>query len=110
MLEISIHYPTARRIGDPSSDKVRIEFVLPKRPFLFWSDYVIYERIQFPRGYGIAWKDPERTKLLFAPIPINILIGFSIWVWHWLRIGMAKWFWKHINKEVYDGKATHNHS
>lgn len=99
MLEVSIYYPVGRRIDEPSSDKVRIEFVLPKRPFLFWCDYEIGERIQYPRGFGIAWRDLERDKVLFAPIPMNVFVGFSIWLWYWVRIGIAKWLWKHTKKQ-----------
>ena len=95
MIEISVYYPVGRRIDEPSSDKVRIEFVLPKRPFLFWSELHEAEAINFPRGYGIAWHDPVRARLLFAPMPFNIFVGFGIWLYHWARGNSANWLLKH---------------
>jgi len=95
MIEISVYYPVAKGISNPSCDKVRIEFALPKRPYLFWVDDRMDAEIPYPRGYGVAWCEIWTGKLLLAPIPFNVLIGFSIWLWSWLRWGAARWFWKH---------------
>jgi len=108
MIEVSIYYPTVRivrgvdePVGEPSADKVRIEFVLPKKPFLFWADYEVCMKIKFPRGYGIAYHDFSSDRLLFAPMPFNILIGFAIWAYHWFRMGFAVWCSHHRpRKEV----------
>jgi hypothetical protein len=100
MIEISVYYPVGRIIGEPSAEKVRIEFILPKRPFLFWSAYEVAEKIQFPRGYGIAYKDPERARVLFAPMPFNLMVGLVIWAYQWLRIGFARWCYRHKPIEV----------
>jgi len=95
MIEITIYYPIGRKVDEPSGDKVRVEFVLPKRPFLFWSDVSIGEQVVYPKGFGIAWYDFERARLLFAPIPFNLLVGALIWSWHWVRFGQAAWFERH---------------
>ena len=93
MIEVSIHYPVARIVYGPKeplnggltrpeADKVRIEFVLPKRPFLFWSGRLHEaEAIPYPKGYGIAYYDFPTAKALFAPIPFNVLVGFLIINW-----------------------------
>ena len=100
MIEVSVYYPIGRKMDEPAADKVRIEFVLPKRPFLFWSDYHVAEKVQYPRGYGIAHYVQESDKLLFAPIPFNIIIGFLIWSYKWARAGFAYWCHKHGPKEA----------
>lgn len=108
MIEVSIYSPTYRIKVDkngnqlePNNDKVKIEFIIPKRPFLFWANYRQCERIQLPRGYGVAWKEWEKARLLFAPIPFNILVGLIIWTYHWVRIGVAIWFFRHKPKGNY---------
>lgn len=101
MFDVSIHYPTAKALinaDEPTADKVRIEFILPKRPFLFWVTHHAGECLQFPRGYGVAYYDPNRAYALFAPMPFNVLIGVAIHIYHWFRIGCAVWFWKHRPK------------
>lgn len=102
MIEISIHYPTYREVGKADKDKVKIEFIAPRRPFLFWGDTHFSESISFPRGYGVAYvvvyEDILRRKLLFAPMPFNILIGGGIWLYHWLRVGFAAWCWRHTSR------------
>jgi hypothetical protein len=95
MLEVSVYYPICTKKDEQVGDKVRIEFVLPKRPFLFWSDYHEAEMIQYPRGYGVAYADLPKNRLLMAPMPFNILIGGLIWGYHWFRVGFAAWCWKH---------------
>jgi hypothetical protein len=95
MIEVSIHYPIGRLVGEPASDKVRLEFTLPKRPFLLWIDDRLAESIPYPKGYGVAFKEWFTGRLLLAPMPFNILIGGLIWGYHWLRIGFASWCWKH---------------
>jgi len=104
MIEVSVYYPVGRKVDEPSCDKVRIEFVSPKRPFLFWQERKFYERIIYPRGYGLAYakvyRDIETDRLLFAPIPFNIAIGFAIWLYQWLRMGFARWCFKHSPNEA----------
>jgi len=104
MIEVSVYYPVVKMVDEPSCDKVRVEFVLPKRPFLFWEDRKIGERIGYPRGYGLAYakvyRDIETDRLLFAPIPFNIAIGFAIWLYQWLRMGFARWCFKHSPNEA----------
>lgn len=96
MIEVSIQNPVARaHPNEPVSGKVRIEFIRPKRPFLFWSSYAVGECIQYPKGYGIAYRDEACDRLLFAPMPFNILVGFLVWTYRWFRIGFAVWCWKH---------------
>jgi len=100
MIEVSIYYPTGRIVaeqGDPlvhSSDKVRIEFVLPKRPLLFWAEYNIAESLQFPKGFGMAYYDPCRARVLYAPMLLNLLVGLLIWCYQWTRTGFAYWLFK----------------
>lgn len=95
MIEFSIYYPTAKLINEPSKDRVRVEFVLPKRPLLFWVERLVSESLDLPKGYGIAWYVPEKATLLYAPIPFNVVIGFGIWLWHWYRYGAARWLVNH---------------
>ena len=90
MFEISIHYPYGRRIDEPSSDRVRFEFVLPKRPFLFWDTHEVGMRMNIPKGYGIAWFDFECNRYLYALMPFNILCAFGIWLWIGLRYRVAR--------------------
>lgn len=90
MLEVTIHNPTVRKLdGSDDGDKVRIEFVAPKRPLLFKATYMVYSEIKFPRGYGVAYYNDVKAELLFAYIPFNILVGFAIHLWLWLRTGFA---------------------
>ena len=103
MIEVTIHYPVGKRIDEPSGDRVRIEFVLPKRPFLFWADHKVGECLDYPWGYGVAYYDYERDRHLFAPIPFNIFVGAIIWWHHWLRVGFAAWCYRHKPKTK--GKA-----
>jgi len=99
MIEVSIHYPTNREVGKPAADEVRIELVLPKHPFMFWSCLPReHEAIQFPKGYGVAYRSYEKDSLLFAPMPFNILIGAAIHIYHWTRIGFAASVWKHEHR------------
>lgn len=100
MIEVSIHSPMVRTVNEPSADKVRIEFVLPKRPLLFWAEHHTHECLQFPRGYGVAYYDRNRDKVLFAPMPFNVLIAGAIHIYRWFRVGCAVWFWKHKPKGV----------
>ena len=95
MLEVSIHYPTARKVDEPYVERARIEFVLPKRPFLFWASYYESECLQFPRGYGVVYYSPNCNRVLFAPMPFNILIAVAIHIYHWLRTGFAIWLYRH---------------
>ena len=96
MIEVSIHYPIARRTDEASVDRARIEFVLPKHPFLFWSSRLHEaEAITYPRGYGLAYFDTIRARYLFALMPFNILVGAAIWMHGWLRFGFARWCWEH---------------
>ena len=95
MIEVSVHYPVGRVIGEPVSDKVRIEFILPKRPFLYWRGTKPELGLIFPRGYGVAWYDFNRDRVLMAPIPFNLGIGALVWLWYWFRYG-AYWFSRHI--------------
>lgn len=101
MIEISIWYPVSRLIdslgrpAEPARAKLKIEFVVPKRPFLFWATQQEYESIQYPKGYGVAWRMWEKQELLFAPIPFNIVVGWLIFTYSWLRIGFAVWIYEH---------------
>ena len=98
MIEVTIHYPIGRLINEPDSDKLKIEFIRPKRPFLWWGEYREAEAIQYPKGYGVAYADLAKDKLLFVPMPFNILVGWFIWSYHWLRVGFASWCWRHRPK------------
>ena len=99
MIEISIYEPLTRTTDDIVSGKVRVEFILPRRPFLVQSSYSIGELIQYPKGYGIAYRDWSSDKLIFAPIPFNILIGVLVWSYLWLRVGFARSLWQHRRKD-----------
>lgn len=74
-------------------EKVKIEFVFPKRPFLFWADLQCGEMFEFPRGYGIAYIDRDEcrdyARVLYAPIPFNILVGYLIKGYRWTKYGFA---------------------
>ncbi len=104
MLEVKIHYPIGRRIDEPTYDRVRFEFTLPKRPFLFWYDRNIEvgECLQFPKGFGLAYyktyTDNLQPRCLMAPMPFNILIGFGVWLYFWTRYGVAGWLHGHLPK------------
>ena len=101
MIEVSIWNPITRVIKTPNpvlAGKVRIEFVLPRRPFLVEDSYQEAEMIQYPRGYGMAYVDWNSNKLIFAPIPFNIVVGALIWAWNWVRIGFARWCYTHRHK------------
>lgn len=100
MFEVSIHYPIGRLKDAPAADKVRIEFVCPKRPILFWAEYKVYKQIQFPRGYGVAYKDFLTDKILFAPMPLNLIVGAVIWIYQWTRIGFARWCFYHAPRKT----------
>jgi hypothetical protein len=96
MIEVSIYYPTVRRVeGKADSDKVRFEFVLPKRPILCWQGLIPGVMIAFPKGYGVAYYDLPTRRVLLAPMPLNILIGFAIWLYQWCRFGAAIFHYKH---------------
>jgi hypothetical protein len=100
MIEVTIYEPICRTTDDRVAGKVRVEFVKPRRPFLVWATRREAEEIQYPKGYGVAYYDFCKNQLLFTPIPLNVLVGWSIWVWHWLRVGFASWCHRHSKKEV----------
>lgn len=89
MIEVSIYYPIARRIEEPAKDRVRFEFVLPKRPFLFWVERHISAELNLPKGYGVAWFDYTTDRALYAPMPFNVLVGIGIWLWYTIRFGFT---------------------
>ncbi len=90
MLEFRIYYPTSRLINNPPYDEVRIEFVLPKRPFLFWVERRAGDALNLPKGYGVAWADWSRHRLLYAPMPLNIIICCGMWLYYLVRAGAAR--------------------
>jgi len=94
MIEVTIHNPI-KAVDDPISGKIRIEFIAPKKPLFFWSSYAERESIQYPKGYGVAYRDENSNRILLAYMPLNILAGFAIWSYQWFRIGFAAWCWKH---------------
>ena len=102
MIEVTVHYPMERVNTELSGDRVEIAFILPKRPFLFWEDVQPYERIQYPKGFGlayaVAYHDFEGNRCLLVPMPFNLLVGFVIWVYQWMRHGCAGWFYRHSPK------------
>jgi hypothetical protein len=99
MIEVKIYDPVVRQTGkDPLTGKIRIEFIIPKRPFLFWSSYAVEKHIQYPKGYGVAYRDWNSNRILMAPMPFNILIGFLTWSYDWTRMGFAGWCWRHRPK------------
>ena len=89
MIEVTTYYPTARYTDEIEADKVRIEFVKPKRPFLWWGTCREAEEIQFPKGYGVVYYDFPMHRLLFAPLPFNVIISWLIRLWCWVRVGCA---------------------
>jgi len=106
MIEISIHYPIGQSVSEPLRDRVRLEFVRPKRPLLFWVERDIGERLDLPKGYGVAWYDCARAKLLYAPLPFNLAIGFGIWLWAWFKTGAVRWMIKHIPKRNVNARSV----
>ena len=109
MIEVSIHYPVCREVNEPSSDKVRIEFVLPKRPFMLWADHHIAEMIPLPKGWGLAYHDPIRARDLMVLKPFNIVVGFLIWSYQWTRVGFAVWLFRHSRQEKLKSVGGTNH-
>jgi len=86
MIEVKIYNPTVQYEKDPVSDLVRISFVAPKRPFLFWaSRKCIGEMFPFPKGHGAAYYDWEMDRLLMAPMPWNVLIAGLIKIHLWVK-------------------------
>jgi len=96
VIEVSIHYPYGRAVNEPSKDRVSMEFILPKRPFLFWSEHRIGEMLQYPKGYGVAYYDMLTDKVLMVMMPFNVLVGFAIWSYQWTRFGIAHWLVRHL--------------
>lgn len=100
MLEIKVYYPVVkRRIDEESWDSVKFKLVLPKKLLLFWVEKKTGEHLAIPAGYGVAYYDFETAKVLYAPIPFNILVGFLIWAWSWVRTGCTYWLYKHTPKK-----------
>ena len=62
---------------------------------LCWRTCREAEEIPYPKFYGVAYYDFLMRRMLFAPIPLNILVGWLIWLWHWVRIGCASWQYRH---------------
>ena len=91
MIEVSVHYSMSR--GD--ADKVRVEFAFPKKPFLVWKDFRFEVLTKFPRGYGRAYRDYLRGRELLVPMPFNVVVGFMIWAYQWVRYGAEYWFSRH---------------
>jgi len=93
MIEVTLHQPTWIQIGSPGEEKLRIEFVKPKKPFLFWSTRYEGEQFDFPKGFGLAYamayEDPVRWRTLYAPIPFNVLIAGLIRLYFWVKVGAA---------------------
>jgi len=96
MLEFSIYTPIVKPFdGIAISDRVRVEFVLPKRPLLFWVGKKTGDSLDLPKGYGVAYYDSTCAKLLYAFIPFNVFIGAGIWLWE-----MVKWRFAHIVRKT----------
>jgi len=98
MLHVDVHYP-GRRIEDTAKNEVRFEFVLPKRPFLFWADRCINEWLSIPKGYGVAYRDFPRNRVLMAPMPLNIVVGSLIWLYKWIKYTYSYWLLGHLPPE-----------
>lgn len=99
MIEVTIEYPINRLVNEPASDHVHIEFVWPKRPFLFWSTKLMMnERLPLPKGFGVAWYDYMSARALMAPMPLNLLIGFLIWLYLWVKYSSTYWLVTHTPK------------
>ena len=41
-----------------------------------------------PRGYGVAWREPDMDGVVVMPIPLNIITCWVRWAWHWFRHGL----------------------
>lgn len=81
MIEITIYEPTFKSTAGPNPNgKIRVEFVLPKRPTAFWVSYQVGDRVDFPKGYGVAYIDPDYRRFLMAYIPLNIIISAVMWL------------------------------
>ena len=65
-----------------------------KKP-LCWRTCREVEETPYPKFYGVAYYDLLSCRMLFAPIPFNILVGWLIWLWTWVRIGCAGWQYRH---------------
>ena len=102
MLEISTWYPTYRVnvktpgvTGSGLREKVKIEFIIPKRPFLIWWRPTDGVMIPYPKGFGVAYRSSVTLDILLAPMPFNVVIGGLIWAYEWVRFGFAHWLWEH---------------
>ena len=40
-----------------------------------------------PRAYGLAWRDLPRDQSVLAPMPLNVIVRWSIEVYYWFRTG-----------------------
>ena len=93
MIEVTLHVPIVTGRRDSRDEKLRLEFVKPKRPFLFWSSRHEGEWFDFPKGFGlayaVAYEDPVRWRVLYAPIPFNVLIAGLIRLHFWVKVGAA---------------------
>ena len=109
MIEVKIHYPISRRVDEPGFDRVRVKFVLPKKPFLFWRGFEIGEAgeaLDLPRGYGVAWVDFPNARTLQAPKPLNVIVALCIWLWQFVEYELASWLSRSAyNKRVKESLA-----
>ena len=48
-------------------------------------EIMVMEGERFPRGYGFAYRDFDRNRLIALPIPLNLLVGRLRNLWHWCR-------------------------
>jgi len=59
----------------------------------------IAEYDHFPKGYGKAWYEVERNRVVCYPVPLNIVFGFAHNTYHWARVCIRpsildRWYWR----------------
>lgn len=49
-----------------------------------------------PWGYGLAWRDYAKVQSIYAPMPLNVLLGQLRAMWSWFKGG---WYGKGWEKD-----------
>jgi hypothetical protein len=59
------------------------------------------EGSRIPKGYGMAWMEPDIEQYVCLPVPVNILAAVARRVWHWLIHGLAPFI---VDRKVADAR------
>ena len=54
---------------------------------MIWPLKVVGEMERWPRGYGVAWKDPVFSRYIAAPVGLHLVLGAVRAAW----IGVRTW-------------------